>query len=72
MNEDGSKDTYIRYQITLHNADTAAAENLPVNIVLPQALTYAGYPGSTDETAAGIDTASGVEIGGTVYDRAIS
>lgn len=72
VNEDGSKDTYIRYQITLHNAGTAAAENLPVNIVLPQALTYAGYPGSSDETAVGIDTGSGVEIGGTVYDRAIS
>lgn len=72
VNEDGSKDTYIRYQITLHNTGMAAAENLPVNIVLPQALTYAGYPGSSDETAVGIDTASEVEIGGTVYDRAIS
>lgn len=71
VNEDGSKDTYIRYQITLHNTGTAAAENLPVNIVLPSTLTYAVYPGRTDETA-GIDTGSGVEIGGTVYDRAIS
>lgn len=69
MNEDGSKDTYIRYQITLHNTGMAAAENLPVNIVLPQALTYAK---STDETVVGIDTVSRVEIGSTVYDRAIS
>lgn len=61
--EDGTKDTYIRYEISVKNeSQEAAAENVNVKMILPETLTYV-YDETETEGLSTFDNAASLTEG---------